>query len=355
MPRDPIVVCLSVPAHYGPTYLERARAVDPRIEAITLPIDPGSEPTGVPAGEPHPEPPPWGMKVAEERREVLARMEVLVALHAPIGIMGMAPRLRWLQGIGAGMEQFARAGVARDRVTVTNASGVSAGSMSEFIIGRLLSIWKRFREMEAAQARGEYVRAYGRTFLGSTVGIVGMGHIGVALAERLRPLGVRVLGLKRTAKPGDRSQLADALYAPAQLHEMLGLCDAVVVAAPSTPETFHLIDADAIAAMRPDAVLVNVARGELVDEAALVTAMRGGHLQAAVLDVFETEPLPGDSPLWTLPNVYISAHASVSVDRYMDDVFDLFIANLERYARGEPLHNGVDTEALGFPALDSAP
>ena len=199
------------------------------------------------------------------------------------------------------------------------------------------------------------MRAYGRTFRGATLGIVGMGNIGVALAERVRPLGLRVLGSRRTARPGQESPVADALYTPDRLHEMLGLCDIVVIAAPSTPQTHHLIDAAALAAMRPDAVLVNVARGELVDEQALIAALRRGHLEAAVLDVFEKEPLPADSPLWDLPNVYISAHASVSTDRYMDDVFDLFLDNLGRYVRGERLRNLVDMEALGFPARAGEP
>ena len=122
----------------------------------------------------------------------------------------------------------------------------------------------------------------------------------------------------------------------------------MVIAAPATPETHYLIDAKALAAMRPNAVLINIARGSLVDESALIRALEAGEVAAAALDVFETEPLPPDSPLWDAPNVYISAHSSVSVDRYMDDVFDLFVENLERYVKREPLHNRVDMQALGF-------
>ena len=129
---------------------------------------------------------------------------------------------------------------------------------------------------------------------------------------------------------------------------MLAECDAVLVAAPATPETRHLIDADALAAMRPGATLVNVARGSLVDEEALLKALHSGQLGAAVLDVFDAEPLPEDSPLWDAPNLYASAHSSVSVDRYIDDVFDLFEENLRRYVAGEPLRNVVDMAALGF-------
>ncbi len=158
-----------------------------------------------------------------------------------------------------------------------------------------------------------------------------------------------MLAIKRSAKPGDVSEHADELFRPEALHEMLGRCDAVVVSAPASPETHHLFDAAALAAMRDDAVLVNVARCSLVDEAALTEAMRKGELGATVLDVFDQEPLPPESPLWDLPGVYVSAHSSVSVDRYLDDVFDLVFDNLERHLAGKPLRNVLDMEALGFP------
>jgi len=350
-PRDGrLVVCLGYPTHQRPAHAERLRAIDPGIEVVTLPVDPDSEWVTIPPAEPHDEPPPWAVAVAAERRSALARAEVLFALHTPKDLMRLAPRLRWVQGVGAGVEQFALAGVSRGRVVVTNASGVSAGSMAEFVIGRLLQIWKRFREADHHQREHAYVRTYGRTFAGSTVGIVGLGSIGDAVALRARALGARVLGLRRSAKPGDTSASVETLYGSSGLHEMLARCDAVVVAAPATPETQHLVDAAALAAMKPGAVLVNVARGSLVDEAALVAALDEGRLGAAALDVFEREPLPKESPLWDLPNLYVSAHSSVSVDRYLDDVFDLFADNLRRFAAGEPLRNVVDMQALGFPA-----
>jgi len=253
-----------------------------------------------------------------------------------------------VQGIGAGIEQFAAAGVRRDSVIVTNGSGVSAASMAEWVVGRLLQVWKRFRDADAEQRAHAFTRTYGRTFAGSTIGIVGLGSIGCAVSQRVRAFGCRVLGLKRSARPGDVSEHADALFAPEQLHEMLSACDAVVIAAPATPETQHLIDASAIAAMRRDAVLVNVARGSLVDEVALAKAMAEGSMGAAVLDVFDPEPLAPESPLWDLPGVYVSAHSSVSVDRFMDDVFELVFDNLGRYVLGQPLRNVVDMQSLGF-------
>lgn len=346
--RPAIRVCLGYPALDQPAHHERLRAIDPRVETTALPVDPGSDWFNPHPAVPHDEPPAWAVGVAARRRQILADTEVLIALHAPNRLMELAPGLRWIQGLGAGVEQFAAAGVSRDRVVVTNASGVSAGSMSEFVIGRLLQIWKRFRECDEHQAKQRFVRTYGRSLSGSTLGIVGMGSIGREVARRARAFGVRVLGLRRSHRPGDRSDLADELFGPPQLHEMLGRCDAVVVAAPATPETRHMFDAAALASMRAGAVLVNVARGSLVDEIALCDALDRGHLGAAVLDVFQQEPLPAQHPLWTAPNVYLSAHSSVSVDRYIEDIVDLFADNLARYAAGRELRNRVDMESLGF-------
>ena len=343
---EPIVICLGVPAYLTPRYVERLERIDARIEVVGLPVDAGAEWAGVSPGEPHDEPPPWAKGVAAERRAALARAHVLFALHVSKELMGLAPRLVWIQGMGAGVEQFAKAGVERARVVVTNASGVSAGSMAEWVIGRLLQVWKRFREADEHQRAHAFVRTYGRTVAGATLGIVGMGSIGSAVAVRARALGMHVLGLRRSASADPAP--AHELFGPERLHELLARCDAVVVAAPETPATRRLIDAAALAALPPGAVLVNVARGALVDEAALAGALRSGRLGAAVLDVFEQEPLPAESPLWDLPNLYASAHSSVSVDRYLDDVFDLFADNVARFVRGEPLRNRVDMAALGF-------
>lgn len=341
------MICLGVPPYLTPAHAERLEKLDPRVEVVGLPVDPGADWAAIPAGEPHEEPPPWARRVAAERREALSRARVLLAFHVPDDLMRLAPRLEWIQGMGAGVEQLAKAGVPRGRVVVTNASGVSAGSMAEWVLGRLLQVWKRFREADEHQRAHAFVRSYGRSFAGSTLGIVGMGSIGRAVAERARAFGVHVLGLRRTeaADPAP----AHELFGPERLHELLGRSDAVVIAAPETPETRHLIDAAALAAMKPGAVLVNVARGSLVDEAALADALGSGRLGAAVLDVFEQEPLPPGSPLWDLPNLYASAHSSVSVDRYAEDVFDLFADNLARFLAGRPLRNRVDMAALGFP------
>ncbi|MBJ21339.1 MAG: D-2-hydroxyacid dehydrogenase [bacterium] len=345
--RHPMRVCLGFPPFAQEKYLERLAALG-GVEASVLPIDPEADWATEPAGHPHTEPPSWATSVAAEREAVLAQAHVLTTLHTPDRLSERAPNLRWIQGAGAGVEQFSTAGVAQDRVVLTNCSGVSAGSMSEWVIGRLLQVWKRFREADEFQQGHRFERSYGRTFSGSTIGIVGLGGIGKAVASRARALGCRTLGLKRSARPGDSAEEVDELFSTDRLHELLAQSDAVIVAAPATAETHHLIDAAALAAMPRHAILVNVARGTLVDETELVRVMREEPLAAAVLDVFDPEPLDPSSPLWDIPNVYVSAHSSVAVDRYMDDVFELFYDNLQRFLRGEALRNIVDMKSLGF-------
>ena len=344
----PLRICLGFPPFADEKYLERLAALD-GVEAKVLPINPGANWAVEPANDPYPEPPPWADSVAAEREAILAESHVIAALHAPDRLAERAPNLRWIQGAGAGVEQFSTAGVDQDRVVLTNCSGVSAGSMSEWVLGRLLQVWKRFREADEFQTGHRFERSYGKTFAGSTIGIVGLGGIGKAVAVRARAMGCRTLGLKRSAKPGDTSEDVDELFSTDRLHELLAQSDAVVVSAPATAETHHMINAAALAAMPRHAVLVNVARGTLVDQAELIRVMQSEDpLAAAVLDVFDPEPLEASSPLWDIPNVYISAHSSVSVDRYMDDVFDFFYANLQRYLAGQDLENVVDMKSLGF-------
>jgi len=348
-PQNPIRVCLGFPPFHAKPYLARLEAIE-GVEATILPIDPGVDWASPTAERPYAEPPPWGASVAAERATALAECDVLTTLHAPDRLFERAPKLKWLQACGAGVEQFATAGIDQDRVSLTNCTGVSAGSMSEWVIGRLLQVWKRFREADAYQQDHKFERSYGRTFAGSTIGIVGLGGIGQAVASRARALGCRTLGLKRSAKPGDISEHVDELFPTDKLHELLAQSDAVIISAPATAQTHHMIDAAALAAMPRHAVLVNVARGTLVDEAELARVMRDEPLAAAVLDVFDPEPLDTASPLWDLPNVYVSAHSSVSVDRYMDDVFALFLDNLERFQNGRALRNEIDMKSLGFAA-----
>lgn len=343
----PLIVCVGFPPFAEEKYLERLRSLE-GVEPVVLPIDPDANWEPLTAHVAYSEPPPWATSVAREREAILAKAQVLMTLHTPDRLSDRAPNLQWIQSAGAGVEQFAEAGVAQDRVTLTNCAGVSATSMSEWVIGRLLQVWKRFRKTDELQVAHRFKRSYGRTFSGSTIGIVGLGHIGRAVAARARALGCRTVGLRKSARAGDASPDVDRLYPTDELHAMLAECDAVIIAAPATPETYHLIDAEALEAMPRHAVLVNVARGSLVDEQELARVMREEPLAAAILDVFDPEPLDASSPLWDIPNVYLSAHSSVSLDHYLDDVFDLFLDNLERLRAGKQLRNVVDMKTLGF-------
>jgi len=229
---------------------------------------------------------------------------------------------------------------------VTNAVGVSAAPMAEFVVGRILQLWKRFPEIDEVARRHAWTPTFGRMLAGSTVGIVGLGAIGSALAARADALGMRVVASRRSWTPGMTAPHVDTLYGPDALPTLLGESDVVVLCAPSTPETRGMIDADALAAMRPGALFVNVGRGTMVDEPALIDALERGHLTAAVLDVTSEEPLPPEHPLWDAPNVYISAHCSATSDGYVERVLAVFVDNLTRYLAGHPLGNVVDAGAV---------
>jgi len=332
------VVCLSFPLATGPHEIERVRSIHPAIEVVAVPYVEDEawrqsrhklQSDALLAGAP---------PLSDEARHAFERAEVILALDVPVGLADFAPKLRWVHVIGAGVDHLAGARLAEHDVVVTNSSGVAAKSIAEYVVGRLLMIWKRFPEQAELQRKQQWSPTYGRTIAGSTIGIVGVGAIGGALARLLKAFGATVLGLKRTPVPG---LPVDQLYAPDGLHAMLARSDAVVLAAPAGEGTHHLIDREAFAAMRPGTVLVNVARGSLVDEAALIEALESGRLGAAALDVFATEPLPPTSPLWSLSNCYVSAHCSVSLDRYVEDVMAVFEDNLRRYMKGEPLRNVV--------------
>jgi phosphoglycerate dehydrogenase-like enzyme len=179
---------------------------------------------------------------------------------------------------------------------------------------------------------------------GSTLGVVGLGAIGGALAARARALGMRVLATRRRWQPGQTSPLADELYGADGLERLLERSDALALCAPDSPATRDLIDAKALARMKPGAVLINVARGSLVDEAALRAALESGRLGAAILDVTRVEPLPADDPLWDAPNLYLSPHCAVSPDAYVERMLDFLAENVARWARGEELANRVTAD-----------
>jgi phosphoglycerate dehydrogenase-like enzyme len=272
----------------------------------------------------------------------LERTNVAVALDLPAGMLERARSLQWVQTISAGTEHLDVAGLAARDVLVTSGAGLSAAPIAEFVMGRLLQVWKHFRVLDERQSAQRWEPLYGQRMAGRTLGIVGLGAIGRATARRARAFGMRVVANRRSAAPGAADPDVDELFTADGLDEMIGRCDAVVISVAATSETTGLFDRHRINFMKPGAVLCNVARGSLVDEDAVVAALRSGHLSAAVLDVTAQEPTPVDSPLWTAPNCYLSAHTAVSLEGYQDAALDLVVLNLGRLARGERLENLVD-------------
>jgi phosphoglycerate dehydrogenase-like enzyme len=264
-------------------------------------------------------------------------------------LVRVAPKLRWVQGSMAGAGEVAeKAGLLDTDVVVTTAGGIYSGPLAEFVLMAMLQHAKQLDQLRRDKAGKVWRQGAVGGLERKTLCVVGMGSIGQAIAIRARPFGMRVVGVKRTVHEEDEAWgYADELYPTAELHAALEKADYVAATLPGTPETRHLLDAKAFAAAKQGAFFVNVGRGAVVDEAALVEALEGGHLSGAALDVFEVEPLPEDSPLWGLQNVTISAHTTDVVPDLINGAqADLFCENLRRYLAGEELINVLDKRLL---------
>jgi phosphoglycerate dehydrogenase-like enzyme len=339
------VVLIAVP-HPEPALVERLRALSPDIEVDVCGF---SQPQSVRAARTRRE----AIDVqrietlTDEQEASLARAEVMLVWDIPFGVGARAPNLRWVQGMSAGLDHFYGAELGSE-VVVTNAAGIAAPSIAEFVLGRLLGVWKGFDQLAEQQRNHEWTAAFGRSLAGSTMVVVGLGAIGTQVIRLAKAFGVHVIGVRRRPAVDDEGgRLADEVVGTERLLEVLPRADAVVLAAPTTDETRHVIDETALAAMGDRAIVVNVARGSLIDEPALVEALTAGTIGGAILDVTEVEPLPAESPLWDLPNVWLSPHSSPVLDGYVAAVADLFVANLAAYLAGRPLRNVVDPTTVG--------
>ncbi len=294
--------------------------------------------------------------------EVLAAAEVLY-LDWLLPTPQHAPNVRWVQGHFAGVDHLWPAPLFQ-QATLTTASGVHARPIAEYILMMMLAFAHRLPLMTREQAakhwptpRERWQWYMPRELADCTLGIVGYGSIGRETARLAKAFGMKVLATKRRAEtPTDEGwrephtgdpghQWVDALYGPEGLPAVLAASDYVAVCVPLTAHTRHLLNAHTLGLMKPGAVVINIARGGVIDEAALVEALRSGHLGGAGLDVFEREPLPADSPLWDLPNVILSPHIAGFNPHYLERAMSIFEENLRRYAAGEPLLNVVDEQA----------
>jgi phosphoglycerate dehydrogenase-like enzyme len=280
--------------------------------------------------------------LTDAQRDALAQVDIALTLDLPFDVASVAPRLRWVQAVGVGTGQLQSAGLAEAGIRLTSAAGTSGVSIAEFVLARLLEEAKRLREIDAAQQRHEWEPLYGSQLGGRTLGLIGLGAINAAVAERAKAFGMRVLATRRSAAPGATAPHVDEVLPASQLHDLLARSDTVVAAVPETPETRGLMGREAFAAMPRGSFFCNVGRGSLVDEPALIDALTSGQLRAAALDVASVEPLPASSPLWDAPNLYLSPHCSASPAALFVNLHELFRDNLARYLAGEPLRNEVD-------------
>jgi len=283
----------------------------------------------------------------------LADAEAFFGWHFPEEHFAAAPRLRWLQSANAGADANLFPAMRASDVVLCSGAGLHTTCIPEHVIGQMLVLARNFHEALRLQARGEWNRfgviLYGssvRELRGSNLALLGAGPIGAHLVPLARAFGQNVRVLRRD--PSQPVAGAEAVVGPGALHELLAWADFVVLAMPLTNETRGMIDAAALAAMKPNAFLINVARGEVVDDAALVDALRANRIAGAALDVFDPEPLPGNHPFWTLQNLVLTPHISGYTPRYFELAMELFEDNLARYREGRPLRNVVDKE-LGYP------
>jgi phosphoglycerate dehydrogenase-like enzyme len=257
-------------------------------------------------------------------------------------VLRRAPGLRWVHSRSAGLDKVLVPELVDGPAVLTNGRGVFSPALAEFALAALLFFAKDLRRLVEAQGARRWEPFDMRMLAGRTLGIVGYGDIGRSVAERARALGLRILALRRRPELSRGDPLVDEALGEGRLLELMARCDDLVVATPLTPQTRGLVGRAAIAALPPTAVVVNVGRGEVIDEAALVEALAAGRLRGAALDVFETEPLPAAHPLWALPNVLLSPHCADHVPGWIEAAMRAFLDELALFRRGEPLRNVVD-------------
>jgi phosphoglycerate dehydrogenase-like enzyme len=327
----------------------RIRRADPRIEVLWEPdlLPPARYPAD------HGGDPAFRRDRAGEARwrAMLDRAEVLFgvpgdSVDALAEVVTRASRIRWIHATSAGAGEWVRrANLAPEdleRVAITTSSGVHAVPLAEFAILGLLAIAKELPRLVTDQRAKVWpeVRQPLRELHGQTLFLLGLGAIGREVARLGKALGMRTVGFRRTQGPPP--EWVDEVHGPERLPDLGGEADAVVVSLPLTEQTADLVDRATIERLPPDCIFVNVGRGGVVDEPALIDALRERRIGGAVLDVFAEEPLPPDSPLWTLPNVLVTPHAAALSPRENERIVELFVANLRRFLDGDPLTNVIE-------------
>ncbi|MBF8298953.1 MAG: oxidoreductase [Dehalococcoidia bacterium] len=277
-------------------------------------------------------------------QDLLASAEVMLAARrVPHDLAERAPRLRWIQMPLVGLNGVGLEGMwKRAEVAITSAAGVNALPVAEYAIMAMMMLVKDARRILASQESRLWDRYDLGQLRGKTLAIIGFGMVGKEVARLAEPFGVRLLGLKRQVD--EKEGLPTWVYPADRLHDVLGQADIVVLCLPATRATRGMIGREQLALLRRSAIVINVSRGDVIDEAAFAEALAQGRLGGAALDVFNDEPLPRNSPFWTLPGTIISGHVAGLFQGLDDAIVDLFLTNLERYLSGRALINAVDRQ-----------
>ncbi|MDN5331752.1 MAG: hypothetical protein PWP45_977 [Tepidanaerobacteraceae bacterium] len=295
--------------------------------------------------------PDWNVVISENPEDKLkeikdAHIYVDWGFNIQRRFIEAAEHLRWIQALTAGVDGLAFDLVREKGITVTNVSGIHKVPIAELVFGYMLMFARglaAFFEQQKRKVWDKNVRT--AELFEKTLGIVGAGNIGSEIARLGKAFGMKVVGLNRSGRiQGNYAQIYDKMYDIGSLLELLSKSDFVVCAVPLTPATWHLFGEEQFKAMKSSAYFINIARGAVVDEEALIKALKEGWIAGAALDVFEREPLPPESPLWEMPNVIITPHIAGSSDRYMERAMKVVNENLRRYLQGEPLINIVDPD-----------
>jgi phosphoglycerate dehydrogenase-like enzyme len=285
----------------------------------------------------------------EELKTLAPEADAILYAHGQVsllaGILPLATRVRWVHSLWTGVESILTPELLAHPAPLTNGRGVFRWPLADWVVGVMLYFAFDFGRVLKQQEEKLWKPFVSTTLDGRTLGIVGYGAIGSATAQRARPFGVKIGALRRRPELFQDDSLIDRSYAPAQLRELMSASDYVLVVTPLTAETRGLIGQEEIAAMKPGSVLINIGRGPVVDEGALIRALQSGAIRGAALDVFDTEPLPPEHPFWEMRQLFLSPHTADRVEGFLGPAFDCFLDNLARFARGTSLINVVDKHA----------
>jgi phosphoglycerate dehydrogenase-like enzyme len=285
----------------------------------------------------------------EKLKEIAPAADAILYAHIDGDLLAnalrLASRVRWIHSLWTGVEGILKPELLAHSAPLTNGRGVFRWPLADWVTAVMLFFAFDLRRVIQQQEQGVWKPFFGVTLSGRTLGVVGYGAIGSAAASRARTFGMKIAALRRRPELFQGETLVDQIYGPAQLRDLMAVSDYILAATPLTPETRGMIGEAEIAAMRPTSVVINIGRGPVIDETALIRALESGKIRGAALDVFNTEPLPPDHPFWRMSNVLLSPHTADRVEGFLAPAFESFFENLDRFLEGRSLMNVVNKRA----------